>query len=1150
MWIVLFAAGAMAEPPRLVVQLGHTQGIAEVVVSDDGRHVLTTGMDSTAKLWDLASRRELWTVPTTSTAVFVGDRVATTNAELELRDLSGAVVETLTGAAGAGLRAMEAPDGQEALTDGNGTVWTFSPAPKAKRYPISPDGKRIATLDDDRKVVRIHQARNWRVERELDLGSQTQVLFAPDGSLVTGSWDGHVRRYDAASGKELSAFDLGGGQINDIALSGDGTRVAATHMAAGSYHTVGVTVADLNGSILSRHDEKGRWDAVTFAPGGIVAATHEKHEVVLLGPQGGRVGVLTGAVPLWDAAIHPDGNLVALSSSVPGTQVALWDLQSGAPRWVDELGTWADFAFSPQGELGIGMAGVSIRDLTTGAERERVGDLASVFAFSNDGTALFSGGGNSGGSSLALVPRGGGDSVALEGNDSYLNGIAVLPEGRRAVTVGSDGVLRVVDADKAPDAVGELSLGAALHAVDVSPDGQLAVVGGSEHAWLVDLDALEVRHEERWPGHDVYAVAFTHDGQAFVTGDSSSQVRIWDLAGVEQRSLDGHRGWIRSIQPLPDGRLLTASMDGTARLWDLDTGATLTMAHGGGEWVVVSDDGYFDASPNGGSLVSVVTENGVFGVDQFATRFNRPDRMLERMGLGSPAQLAHYEARHDRRIRKLGITLGDSTEVPTASLEVDANGAEATVEVALKAAAAPLARYHLYINDVPVFGAEGRKIQGRSHKASNQIALMAGTNKIEVSTMDSSGAESLRAVASVSYAGETQGALWFLGFGVSKYADSSLDLAYAHQDAKDLADAFAAMATGFEEVHVRVLVDEEVTRQSIADSASWAADANPEDTLVLFIAGHGVHDRDHDARYFYLTHDTNLSDLAGTAAEFELVESLLDGVQPRQKLFLMDTCESGELEDDAQATYSALADSRGLSSRGLTVVSKTSIASEPPRAFLARRDRYIYNDLSRRTGAIVFSSSRGGELSYESETIANGFFTEELLAGLQGAADSDEDEQVSMRELRKYVSRAVPERTANAQHPTVDRDNLEVRFTFPVTSAAEPASLGDPRHTSALARLDASWAKGIPETWDLNGYIDTVDALAKEGADLPSDAEKLVQSQAIRYHKEAGPQRYFDFMMGAPEGSQDYKVRYTSFLPAAAREELKQIGFDRASSFK
>jgi hypothetical protein len=101
--------------------------------------------------------------------------------------------------------------------------------------------------------------------------------------------------------------------------------------------------------------------------------------------------------------------------------------------------------------------------------------------------------------------------------------------------------------------------------------------------------------------------------------------------------------------------------------------------------------------------------------------------------------------------------------------------------------------------------------------------------------------------------------------------------------------------------------------------------------------------------------------------------------------------------------------------------------------FFGSQDRFIFNDLSRRSGTIVFSASHGSELSYEDDRLQNGTFTYELVRALSsGVADADRDGTVSTDELRTYVTQAVGTRTEGLQNPTVDRDNLEALFGFPV----------------------------------------------------------------------------------------------------------------------
>jgi hypothetical protein len=58
-----------------------------------------------------------------------------------------------------------------------------------------------------------------------------------------------------------------------------------------------------------------------------------------------------------------------------------------------------------------------------------------------------------------------------------------------------------------------------------------------------------------------------------------------------------------------------------------------------------------------------------------------------------------------------------------------------------------------------------------------------------------------------------------------------------------------------------------------------------------------------------------------------------------------------------------------------------------------------------------------------------------LLKALTSAiVDANEDSMVSTDELREYVQKAVAQSTKDLQHPTVDRDNLFMKFGFPLES--------------------------------------------------------------------------------------------------------------------
>ena len=76
----------------------------------------------------------------------------------------------------------------------------------------------------------------------------------------------------------------------------------------------------------------------------------------------------------------------------------------------------------------------------------------------------------------------------------------------------------------------------------------------------------------------MWSAAFSPDGARIVTASDDGTARIWDATtGGEIVALRGHEDWCRVPSFSPDGaRIVTASDDGTARIWDATTGQEIT----------------------------------------------------------------------------------------------------------------------------------------------------------------------------------------------------------------------------------------------------------------------------------------------------------------------------------------------------------------------------------------------------------------------------------------------------------------------------------------------------------------------------------------------------------------------------------------------
>src|SRR4029079_398906 len=77
-------------------------------------------------------------------------------------------------------------------------------------------------------------------------------------------------------------------------------------------------------------------------------------------------------------------------------------------------------------------------------------------------------------------------------------------------------------------------------------------------------------------GHDgvLWSARLAPDGKRIVTASEDKTARVWNAENGEQLAiLRGHTEGVRVASFSPDGRqVITGSTDKTARLWDADTG--------------------------------------------------------------------------------------------------------------------------------------------------------------------------------------------------------------------------------------------------------------------------------------------------------------------------------------------------------------------------------------------------------------------------------------------------------------------------------------------------------------------------------------------------------------------------------------------------
>ncbi|MBS1910814.1 MAG: choice-of-anchor D domain-containing protein [Bacteroidetes bacterium] len=194
--------------------LGHTDWVNAATFSPDGRWVLTGSRDSTARIWDAATGRELRRFNehhegVTSVAFSNDGRVATAGYDNVVRVWSAASGEQLAAFpvkerhGGTDLRAIFSPDASSLL------VWAG--------VDIAP---RLYDLATGKEIMRLE-------EHENDARSSVgYALFSPDGSQIAVR-EASVDVWDIDSHRKTHSFpwDM---QMSYLAFSPDGSRIAAS----------------------------------------------------------------------------------------------------------------------------------------------------------------------------------------------------------------------------------------------------------------------------------------------------------------------------------------------------------------------------------------------------------------------------------------------------------------------------------------------------------------------------------------------------------------------------------------------------------------------------------------------------------------------------------------------------------------------------------------------------------------------------------------------------------------------------------------------------------------------------------------------------------------------------------------------------------
>lgn len=227
---------------------------------------------------------------------------------------------------------------------------------------------------------------------------------------------------------------------------------------------------------------------------------------------------------------------------------------------------------------------------------------------------------------------------------------------------------------------------------------------------------------------------------------------------------------------------------------------------------------------------------------------------------------------------------------------------------------------------------------------------------------------------------------------------------YTVEDALDFAHAFENQANDsgiYSEVIAKTLTGKHASAENIITeitALSQQKKLKANDLIVLFISSHGFID---DGGHFRIQASDYTPFDKSTSISTKKILQLLEASKAR-KLIFMDACSSGGDAHIGNENIAPDDDDYADNNKSIFLSSETTYRRSNSRK--RNKAKLIkYNK-----GTTIITSSVGNTNSYYHDTWQNGAFTEALLDGFNGNADSNKDKLITIGEIFAYIQHQIP----------------------------------------------------------------------------------------------------------------------------------------------
>ncbi len=500
----------------------------------------------------------------------------------------------------------------------------------------------------------------------------------------------------------------------------------------------------------------------------------------------------------------------------------------------------------------------------------------------------------------------------------------------------------------------------------------------------------------------VNEISFSHDNsQLIIINQENHIIKLSVENGqVINDSSFSNEEKFKGFRVLKNRQLFfTYDLAGAIQLWRNSNDKNLTLEirpiSGSEDFIFLTPEKYYMGSPDG-------VRNGTFKVGskktsifQYDLIFNRPDIVYQSIP-------QHDEEILDQlnfavKIRKLNLGQTDISldtyRPPTISnFEIQTHTDKAEISFLANTGSGLIDRYHIKVNGVPLYGAQGRVLL--NERVRTEFELSSGKNIIEVYVTDTNFVSSLILNHEIQVKERTHKPnLFFIGIGFST------ERLPADQDIRSVKQHFLNNRNIYGEIRPHIVTGKQILKENaLSDIKNLLMQSTPDDVVIGFIVGHGQRNGD---EFSILSIADQGGEIIGDVS-FREIEQLFDNIPSRNKLLFINACKSGYFLNSDEVTD-----------------------TQPPYELI----KALFLDLQKNTGTNVISSSSSDQNSYFYED--RGIMTEAILQALSNdhlGSDLNGDFIVEVDELKKFVEKRVLELSDGCQEPTSISNNYINNF--------------------------------------------------------------------------------------------------------------------------